>query len=1066
MKILKNKRKLKPILLILLVGMLGISQVSLIAQTVKGKVTAADGASLPGVNISEKGTNIGTVTDINGEYQIDASKENAVLQFSYVGFLTEEVEVAGRSEIDVSLIEDIQSLEEIVVIGYGTRRKKDLTGAVSMVTSEELNRETKMSPELALQGKVAGVYISNPGSDPTSRPTVRIRGVGTLGFNDPLYVVDGVPLTEGGASGDGRISDMRGDVNVLSLINPNDIESISVLKDASATAIYGVRASNGVILIQTKRGQSGKPKIDFSARYGVQNIYKRYDVMSVEQYTEAHLEAWENNPSAQRRPEDYRFYDPESPDYLGNSPSYTEDWINEGLVKNAPLQDYNLSISGGNQASNYALGIGYSDQENVVAYSNYKRYSFYLNSDHQLADWLKVGESYRFAYSNNDEKGSTGKLDNTSFVPPWQPLYEEDAENGMNGWALPGRVIDSQFVNYGYGPGTKATPGGAEYVNNVDNLMRNLGTFYAEASPFDGFRIRGTFSFDYYTRTSERYEGADRGYFIPSMGEPYNTGNTYRKRDNVNSNIVTEFLIGYNKSFGQHNIDLVLNAMQEKINWDFEQKAISNNSPIPNWDQRRIDEGWPADDKSLFYERRPTGLIGYMGRLSYNYAYKYYIDATVRRDGSSKFGPGYKWGTFPSFAAAWRISSESFMQNVGWINDLKFRGGWGQTGNQETRDFAFLSLVNFNPKYSLGEGAIPGDGVIVPAAALGDFPIKDMSWETSTTINFGFDGVFLANKLSLTAEYYNRITEGILQEIDIPLVIGASSKPVINLATVENSGFEFVTEYKNTIGPIGYSVSANLTTVKNMVKDLYRNRPSGGDNDRIEEGYPIKFLYGYKTDGIFQTQEEVDAYLEVIEDRGNSSKKGPGDVIFRDIGSAPAEEDGEDVYRSAVLDSSINSFDQTYIGKTIPGYYYGINLSMDYKNWDMNINLQGVGDVQKFYRRGKNSIDPGGNNFVTDYLDRWTPDNPSSTIPRAIADDPSGNNRTSDRHVEEAGFIRLRNIQVGYTFNSALLGKIGASNMRVYLSGSNLFVITPFPDLDPEDITTPVTFLVGANLSF
>jgi len=1034
-------------------------------KSVSGKVTDSFGSSLPGVTVLVKGTGNGTITNSNGIYSISNVPVGSSLLFSFVGMKTQEIEVGNKTSINVSLSEDAIGIEEVVAIGYGTRKKSDLTGSISQISSDDLTKEVKMSPELAMQGKMAGVYISNPGSDPTARPTVRIRGVGTLGFNDPLYVIDGIPLTEGGASTESAgLKDMRTSINVFSMINPNDIESISVLKDASATAIYGVRAANGVILIQTKRGIEGKPKVNFSASYGVQNINKRYDVMSVKDYASAHIEAWANNPSVTPNANYYRYYNPSAPEYLGNSQSYTNDWVNSGLVKNAEIQDYNMNISGGTKMSTYSVGAGYTSQENAVAYSKFERYSFFMNSDHKIANWLKVGESYRFIYSKKGTKGGTGGV-SAAFNAPWQPVYDP---TDITGFARPGRTVNGTFQSYGYGNSTRDTPGRFEYGQGVYNILRNLGTFYAEVTPIADLRIKGTLSFDYSSNTNESFSYKDRGLYEAQRGTSYDAqGNTYNKRDNVNVNIVKEFLIGYNKSLGNHNIDIVLNAMDQKVNWILEQKSIGNNSPIPNWDQRRIDEGWPPDDKGLFVTRIPSGLQGYMGRLSYNFDRKYYLDATVRRDGTSKFGPGYKWGTFPSFAAAWRITSEEFMKSVTWLDDLKFRAGWGQTGNQETRDFAYLSLVNFNPKYALGSSGIDaGEGNIVPAAALGDFPIIDMSWETSTSLNIGFDAVLLKNKLTLTTEYYHRNTDGILQTINIPWVIGALNNPVVNLATVANSGMEFQASYNNKIGQVGYNVSFNLTTVKNKVGKLYRNQPSESNNMRIEEGYSMNYIFGNKTDGIFQSTQEVSDYLSTTKDPGRESKKAPGDVRFVDVNGAPTVDDGENAYVHYGSDGKIDTYDRTYLGKTIPGYYYGFNLELTYKNWDANLNFRGVGDVQRINTDGKLSIGAGGANFLDVYKDRWTSTNPSTTIPRAIDGDPSGNNRISDRMVEDAGFLRFQNFQVGYNVKGGALKKIGASNMRCYLSGSNLFVMTPYTGLDPENDTTPITFTVGVNVNF
>lgn len=847
------------------------------------------------------------------------------------------------------------------------------------------------------------------------------------------------------------------------MINPNDIESISVLKDASATAIYGVRASNGVVLITTKRGAEGKARIELSARYGIQNNFKRYDMASIQEYVDWSLEAKEANPAYS--PEwHYTLFDESSPNYMGESRDYTEEWVSAALVENAPTQDYNISISGGNQTSTYAAGSGYSNQQNVFFKNEFDRYSLFFNSDHQLTDWLKLGESYRFVYTQTESYSGANLT--TAFGVPWQPVYDSE---GPDGYAVVGRNIDDSFRPYGYGAATRSNFRGiAEHQIHRRDMLRNLGTVYAEINPVQGLKIKGTFSFDYYTNTQERYQEMERGLFEVSRGIPYpeSNGNDYRRRLNDNINIVKEFLIGYTNSFGNHNIDLTLNATDQNVKWNVGQMAIDRGSTITEWDQRRIEEGWDSENKAAHYERYRSGLQGYMGRLSYHYDSRYYLDATIRRDGTSKFGPGYKWGTFPSFAAAWRISSESFMENMDWLDDLKIRAGWGQTGNQETRDYAFLSLVNMNPKAAFGSGDTPGNGIIYPASALGDFPIEDMSWETVTTSNLGFDAILLENKMTFTAEYYNRFTDGILQTISIPKVIGALNNPVVNLAQVENQGFEFQASYTDQKGDFGYSASANLTTVKNIVKKLYEGQPSTNGNLRIEEGYSMNYIYGYKTNGLFQTEQEVADYQSEITDAGNDAQKSPGDVIFVDLNGAPKDTDPEDAYKSYEPDGKIDAYDQTFLGKTIPGYYYGFSFDLNYKNWDTNLNFRGVGDVQKINTLGKQSISGFGGHFLADYRDRWTPDNTSTTIPRAVQSDPSENNRISDRHVENAGFLRFQNFQIGYNFGGDIISKFGINNLRCYVSGSNLFVISPYNDLDPEDITTPTTFSVGANLSF
>ena len=496
-------------------------------KRISGKVTDSSGGSLPGVSVVVIGTTTGVITDNDGNYTLLNIPENAILQFSFVGMKNQEIVVGSRTTINITMIENTVALEEIVAIGYGTRAKKDLTGAVVQINAQEITKQVNMSPQLSLQGKMAGVYVSNPGSDPNTRPVIRIRGVSTMGFNDPLYVVDGIPLTEGGsASSDARTQDLRGTVNVLTMINPNDIESISVLKDASATAIYGVRASNGVILITTKRGSEGKVKINLTANYGVQNINKRFDVANIAEYVAWTNEAIANNTALAPNADYKKFFDASNANFMGNSPDYTNDWINHTLTKNAAVQDYNLSVTGGNKVSNYAVGTGYASQEDAIYKSDLSRYSFFLNSDHQLNKYFKVGQSYRFVYSKARDTGGSDLT--TALSVPWQPLYDATQANGL---ALPGRTIDGKFLSYGYGGATRSNFLSNQFYNfSVRNLTRNMGSFYAEFSPIEGLRLKGTFSFDTYANTRELYQTDDRGLFENTRGTRYTTGTYYGRR--------------------------------------------------------------------------------------------------------------------------------------------------------------------------------------------------------------------------------------------------------------------------------------------------------------------------------------------------------------------------------------------------------------------------------------------------------------------------------------------------------------------------------------------------------
>ncbi|MBN1185750.1 MAG: TonB-dependent receptor [Bacteroidales bacterium] len=1032
---------------------------------VTGRVTdAATGVPLPGVYVRIDGSNTGGITDAEGNYSVDVPSSDAALVFSYIGYNTETIIVDGRTVIDVNMIPEISELEEIVVIGYGTRQKKDLTGAVTQISSKELASEVKMTPQQSLQGKMAGVFISNTGSDPTARADIMIRGVTTMYSTTPLYVIDGIPAVQPNITNE----DFMGQVDPLSLINPNDIESVSVLKDASAAAIYGVRASNGVVLITTKRGNKDRMQVSVNGRFGVQNIYKRYDVLGVQDYVDIMNEGWANNPLAAPDPRITAFYDTSDPEYLGSLPRV--DWTKEAVAKNALIQDYDVSVSGGNEKVNYSMGVGYANQENAIYKSSYDRYSFYVNSDHKINKWIKAGETLRLGLNKwsvpNYTAGATSAASYTgaTFTPPWQPLFDED---GVYGFANPVKFYsDGTKLTSGYGPGTSNNfLGLASTSIQQRSMIRTLGSVYVELSPLPGLRVKGTFSFDRYTNDREKYQEEESGYFSTNFGSLTGLGNTYEDRRAVEQNLVTEFLVGYSKSMANHNIDFIFNITQEKSKGNVLSLTLDNNSDITSWQTRKLANGAPSAGLS---DRVEKGLLGYMGRLSYNYNSKYYLDATLRRDGSSNFSPGYKWGTFPSFAAAWRVSAESFMKNITWLNDLKIRAGWGQIGNQNTGAFSWLSLVNLNPRYTFGT-TINGLGNLVNGSFLGDFTVTDLSWEVVTTSNIGFDAVVLKNKLTFTAEYYYKFTDGIIQIVDIPYVTGTTNSPSINLAQLSNKGFEFQGTYTDKIGKLGYNLSFNLTTVKNNVKKIYKSKPqevNGDSNYRIEEGYEFGYIYGYKTDGIFQTDQEVADWKAQVDDP-DGSQLAPGDIRFKDL-YGPYTGDAENVWKSGEPDGVLNAYDKTYLGKTIPGFYYGFNMGLSYSNWDISVNFRGVGDVQKINTvrmQGENLSNSSGNQLAT-VKNRWTTSNHSNSMPRALADDPVGNNRMSDRWVEDAGFLRLQSAQLGYTFPNSLLSKFNGKNLRVYVSGSNLFVITPYSGLDPEDDTTPVTFIGGINLTF
>lgn len=1082
--------------------------------TVTGKVTSQENNSaLPGVNVVVKGTTTGTTTNAEGAYTISAPA-NSTIVFSFIGFLSEEVSIGNRTTVDIGLAPDIKALTEVVVIGYGEREKKDLTSSISVVSAKEIEKSVAIQPELALQGRAAGVFVSTPGGNPNARPQVRIRGEGTFNFSEPLYVVDGVPITEfGNTSISGVNADIRGTVNVLSLINPADIESISVLKDAAAAAVYGVRASNGVILITTKKGKQGKPRVEVAASRGVQNLRRTYDMLNTQEMTALYQEA-----SVAANQPLQPVLDPNSPAYKGNSPTY--DWQTPLINRDALLEDYSVKLSGGSEATTYYISGGYSKTESPLVENDLSRYSLAMNVNSKINKVLSAGITYRLGYIDAKEN-TNSHLGYVARASPWQPIYDP---NGPYGFATTNEVRLSPNPNYNpnaqdggsafnldgstplWGPQTRANVFAQQYLgHNKYYLLRNLGSSYVQVEPLPGLRFKGTLSIDWFYNRRNQFTHFNSYLFSQTPQNPYGeldptAVGRYQERHSRNLNIVKEFSVNYGRTFGDHTIDVLVNAMDQE--YGFQQ--IGGSSAVQVEDPQAWGLGSPYEryvNSGTFRNRRT--LQGYLGRVSYSFKDKYYLDATVRRDGSSNFAPGYKWGTFPGISAAWRISSESFMQSIPMLSDLKIRAGWGQLGNQEvTKDFAYASTISTFPDYNFGSGNGNATGQVRPGAVVASIPVPDLSWEVATTTNVGFDASLFNNKLTLTAEYYRRTTSGILQEAGLTPSFGVQrtpfggpgsfNNPILNIGTVRNSGIELSAGYNGAVGDFTYNLSGNFTSVRNRVVQLFSNLPFGGDRGRVEVGQSMFYLWGYKVGGIFQTDDEAQAWKDAdgdptqVRDVVNGDNHAAGDFWFQDI-NGPRNPDVRGQQFTPGADGRITPEDRTYLGKTIPGYFYGFNLGGGYKGFDVSIFFQGVGDVQKFNEEradGEQMSAPGQNQWRTT-LNRWPYDR-SSGIPRAMQGDLARNNRFSDRFVENAGFMRLKNMQIGYSLPKTFLTRLGfIDNFRVYVSGTNLLTFTKWTGLDPEtiglnprvsnesggtartDIVPPTrSFVLGVNAAF
>jgi len=1040
-------------------------------KILKGKVTDDKSSPLPGVSVVVKGTTIGITTDIDGNFSLPVPNDSKTLVFSFVGMKTQEIVIGTKTTFNVVFVEQTTGLSEVVAIGYGTRTKRDVTTAISSISKDAIDKSVGMSSELAMQGRMTGVQVQSGGGNPMSRPTIRIRGVNTWGVSTPLYIIDGVPVTEFGSGIEGqedlRAADVRGPLNIMTMIDPNDIESISVLKDASAAAIYGVRAANGVILITTKKGRGDKPVVEFSSKIGIQNVKQSTNLMNTKQYADFINSVQASDPTIAINPDNIGVFDPSSSKYLGNSPTY--DWQDAIKNKNALSKEYSVRISGGTEKTDYFVSAGSTKADGAFKYNYLDRLSGSFKINTQVNSWLKLGANYRI--TSGKGRDFNPDLINAGQFPAWQKIYDP---NGPYGYAptVVGRKADGSYSSEKlYGNGTRVNVLGNTAANdNLYKSMRNMGNIYIEIEPIKHLKIKGQMSMDIYNFTRYAFSDYDGSVFNYTAGDLSATSNgnsvgSYEERDVYNNNYINEINVNYSNTFGKHNIDVVFNGSDQQYNAKYKGASTM-------WMQSKLDYmrrlGGENKYLSLGSDLTNSALEGLMGRASYNFNSTYYLDVTVRHDGSTRFAKDKRWGTFPSASAAWRLSKEAFMTGITFIDDLKLRAGYGQLGNQEVRNMAYLSPIDNRPTYAWGNNpARIGMGNYYVGAAVFSLANSDLQWEKTSTANIGIDATLLNNSLSMSLEYYNKLTDGILQTVTLPLSLGLVDMPVDNIASVRNTGIELSLSYNNTIGELKYSVNTNFSTVKNTVEKTSGHIPVGS----IEEGYSMNYIKGYKVGGIFQTQAEVDAWkAKYTDDSYTTAKVAPGDYYFLDQRSAPNK---PNTFYNDSLDNKITSaYDQVYLGKTIPGFYYGLNISLEYKNIDFSAQFTGVGDVQKVntIKQLLYSVNTTSGNQSVDVLNAWTPQNHSTTLPRSINGDPAANYRFSDRFVESGAYCRLTNLQLGYTLPGQVYSfmRNSVSNCRIYAGASNLFTITKYSGYDPENdnYPTPVTIFMGLNVRF
>lgn len=963
-------------------------------------ISSEDGSALPGVSVAIKGTTTGAITDAEGRYRITVPNAESILVFSFVGFLTEEITTGNRTTIDVRLAGDLKSLSEVVVVGYGTQKKSDLTGSVSSITAKDIRQVPVASLDQALQGRATGVQVTQASAAPGGGVSIRIRGGNSIqASNEPLFVIDGIPIFPSNATfAPGNTGGQA--QNALANLNPGDIESMEVLKDASATAIYGSRGANGVVIITTKRGKSGATNVDVENYYGIQQVARQLPLLNAAEFAEIANESRVNRSQAPIF----------TPDQIASFQNNSTDWQSQ-VFRTAPIRNHQVTVSGGNDATRFALAGNYFEQQGVVLNSGFTRASLRVNLDKNVTKRLSIGNSLQISRAWNNQQVTDitrGGVVNGSLVfSPTLPV--RDPQTGQF-------TFDNSSV-----------PGSQQVGNPVQDALetlnrtvtnRMLGSVYAEYGILTGLRLRTSFGVD--------YQAGRRDFYAPSTNNRGRNafGSALVEKKDVISPVSTVTLT-YDRTFGTNQITLLAGYESQTQTVDFLQSSATN---FPT-------NALEADNLSLgqvvgtpFSGRSLWRLDSWFGRANYTLASKYLFTATFRADGSSRFGAGNKWGYFPSAALGWRLNEEDFIKDLNIFSNLKLTASWGLTGNQEIGLYQSLAGLN-TVRYPFGE-------VINIGLAPDRLPNSDLRWERTSQYNFALETGILENRVTLEAAYYYKKTQDLLLNVDLPRTTGFSTF-LRNIGSVENRGLELTLNSANLTGQFKWNMGGNITFNRNKVLALgpgetFRLAPGTGDghlqitnSSILQVGQPVGVFFGLKTDGIYQTGDQI------IPGSNSFGSTAPGDIRYVDSNG----------------DGIVNNSDRTIIGNPQPDFFFGFTNNFSYKNLDLAVFFQGThgNDVwnvnsHELYRND------GATNNSREVLNRWRPDTPSDYW-------PSAKTRPfvlSDRHIEDASFLRLRNVTLGYNLPTNTLGLKWLRSLRVYAQAQNLLTITNYSGFDPE----------------
>ncbi len=1054
------------LLLTMVVTTLGVLAQTL---TISGVVTAQDEPDpVIGANVMVKGTTVGTITDFDGNFELQA-KTGDVLVVSFMGYKSQEVKVAGAGPLRIVLVPDNVQLQEAVAIGYGTMKKSDLTGAVTSVSADQLLKAPVAGLDQALQGRAAGVTVTTGSGQPGKGATIRIRGIGSaLGGNDPLYVVDGV-ITDN-----------------IAFLAPSDIKSMEILKDASATAIYGSRGANGVILITTKSGGEGKVNINFDAYWGFQNRWKKLDVLGSKDHAELELRINAMRNGASEISDYYKYgFTQWLKDYkLGSSVFYPTnfdyenqetDWQDEVFHANAFMHNYTLSFDGGGEKGHYALSSSYFSQDGTIIGSNYERFTLRLNSDYVIRKWLKIGEHFSLMASsgrnamNNSSSAGASIISGALSMAPWDPVYYPEGSVNVNGEDISG--------HYSAGSNFKNVTNPYQMVYNYEpsrKTERMLGDVFLEITPIEGLVIKSSISADYSL-------ARERNFGFPNTYTSYN----YSEKNNISSNmernlsLLEETTVTYARQIGKHNFSVMAGqTWQEWNKYGIGGSGASILNPIPsNWylNNATTDKN-PAGDWTERIRR-----LSFLGRVFYNYDSRYMITANFRADASSRFSKN-PWGVFPSVALAWRLSEEHFMKDkdLTWLDNLKVRLGWGQVGNDGVPSSSFVATMNhgndLNTGYPLGnvqDEATSGAAVLCQVN-------RDGKWETNEQWDAGIDFSFWNGKLSGAIDYFCRDTKDALLYVVAPAHVGNRIRMIRNVGNIRNMGVELTLNHENKVGQVHYNIGGNFSYLRNELTALNGGTRMSDGVFMTDEGLPLKSFWGYTYEGVYSSDEEALQHLHSYTEE--TIPVHAGDAKYTDLNG----------------DGRIDAEDAHYIGNSFPKFTFGLNAGADFYGVDIQLFFQGVAGNQIYNSARMRLEGDGSSNAFASYMkdEAWigyagtyssgvkgalvakglNPDeleNRNGSIPNPLGS--ASNTATSTRFLEDGSYLRLKNLQIGYTLPQHITQKFRCSRLRFYMTASNLFTITKYRGYDPEvgdggvdygNYPQSRTFTFGLNATF